>query len=127
MFDSFWRAYPRKVGKIAALKAWYKALRTIAARGSPPMGSEAAAAWLAERASAFARSDAGQRGEFTPHPSTWLNQARYDDDDGEWRRTDGSGAGGRGPDRAPSRPAVSTLDQRAGIMRDAQPTMLPRM
>ena len=87
-FGKFYSAYPRRIGRGAALRAYPKALNTVATRGDPPMGTEAAAEWLAERASAFARSLAGQRGEFTPHPATWLNQARFDDDEREWNRDD---------------------------------------
>ena len=32
-----------------------------------------------------AASPAGQRGEYTPHPSTWFHQDRYFDDPAEWR------------------------------------------
>jgi len=44
------------------------------------------AEWLLNRVTLFAKSPAGQREKFTPHPSTWFNQGRYHDDDGEWSR-----------------------------------------
>lgn len=42
--------------------------------------------WLKERVSLFAESPAGNRGHYTPHPSTWFNQSRYLDDVNEWFR-----------------------------------------
>ena len=70
-FDRFWRAYPRKVGKGAARKSWRKI--------APPDD-------LADRivAAVAAQSDAGAQlaGEtqYVPHPSTWLNSERWEDD-----------------------------------------------
>jgi len=42
--------------------------------------------WLLGRVKAFATSPAGQAGKFTPHPATWFNGGRYEDDDAEWAR-----------------------------------------
>src|SRR6476620_8160014 len=39
-----------------------------------------------ERTLAFARSPAGNRGNLTPHPATWFNQGRYDDNPTEWEQ-----------------------------------------
>ncbi len=63
----FWRAYPRKAGKQAALKAWHKALT----QAEPHVIIAAAARF---------RDDPNREDEFTPHPSTWLNQHRWEDD-----------------------------------------------
>lgn len=70
-FAEFWAAYPRKVGKGAAEKAWIKA------RDRPPLAEVIAAL---RRAMA---SDQWQRdgGQFVPHPATWLNQRRWEDGD----------------------------------------------
>lgn len=78
---TIYEAYPRKVGRGKALEAIRKAMRRLVDRGQP-----APAAWLLARVRAFAASPAGQAGQYTPHPTTWFNQERYDDDDAEWQR-----------------------------------------
>ncbi len=70
-FAEFWSAWPRKVGKAQAEKAWTKLhpsddlvaaiLRAIAAQSRSPQ-------WL---------KDGGQ---FIPHPATWLNGKRWEDE-----------------------------------------------
>jgi hypothetical protein len=83
-WDFIYQAYPRKVGKAAAQKAIAKAITLIRFRGeSNP------AEWLLAKVKQFAQSPAGKAGEFCPHPATWFNQARYDDDQKEWDRQDG--------------------------------------
>lgn len=69
-FEAFWSAYPRKVGKGAALKAWQKI--------RPANGTRAAilTAVAAQRTSDQWHKDGGQ---FIPHPATWLNQTRWED------------------------------------------------
>jgi hypothetical protein len=69
-FPAFWAAYPRRVGKGAAEKAWAKA--------RPPLAAVLAAV-EACRATDQWRKDGGQ---FIPHPATWLNQRRWEDDRG---------------------------------------------
>jgi hypothetical protein len=67
-FTAFWAAYPRKVGKAAARKSWNKL--------HPPIADVLASLkWQA--ASAQWTKDAGQ---FIPHPATWLNQGRWQDE-----------------------------------------------
>lgn len=70
-FNEFWAAYPRKVAKGTARAAWAKALK----RGAEPADVIAAAA----RASAQWRA-AHTETRFIPHPATWLNGERYDDE-----------------------------------------------
>lgn len=79
-FDEFWKYYPRKVGKRAARLAFERAV----ARLAPERPNLEVLGWLAARAADFAASPAGQRGCYTPHPTTWLNQGRYDDPDDQW-------------------------------------------
>lgn len=79
--SSIYDAYPRHIGKVAAVKAIEKALKTVAKQEvSDPV------AFLLDRTKQFAKSPAGNAGKFTPHPSTWFNQGRYDDDPAEWER-----------------------------------------
>lgn len=66
-FESFWSAYPRKVGKQAAKKAFFKVsvpVKTLIDAVNSQKNSEQ---W---------RKDNGQ---YIPNPATWLNQGRWDD------------------------------------------------
>lgn len=78
--------YPRKVGKAAALKAIRYAYKQLAQRGELDPWK-----YLTERTRAYGESrvEAHLQSEgeirFTPHPATWFNQGRYDDDPAEWR------------------------------------------
>lgn len=65
-FEAWWRAYPRKVGRDAARKAFAAALRR-GATGAELLIALARQRWPAE-------------GRFIPHPTTWLNQGRWADD-----------------------------------------------
>ena len=67
-FDSFWKAYPRKVGKEAARKAYVKALRS-ASHGEVMEGVEN-----------LRLAVAGKDPQYTPHPSTWLNRGGWEDE-----------------------------------------------
>jgi uncharacterized protein YdaU (DUF1376 family) len=60
-FDIFWSAYPKKIGKQAAMKAWNKIRPDINVVLK-------ALAWQKESKQWFE-----QAGRFIPHPSTWLN------------------------------------------------------
>ncbi|MFZ3569458.1 hypothetical protein ACNYS0_21130 [Streptomyces sp. BH034] len=70
-FDEFWDAYPRKVAKGNARTAYAKAIK----RGADP----AALATAAARHAAQWRA-AHTEPRFIPHPATWLNAERYDDE-----------------------------------------------
>lgn len=65
-------AYPRKVGRPAALKAITKAIRAV--------GFEK----LLAATVTYSQARRGQDNSFTPHPATWFNQERYNDDPREW-------------------------------------------
>ena len=70
-FARFWAAYPHKVGKDAALRAF----RTL--RPDNDLTDAMIAAVETHRASAQWRKDGGQ---FIPHPRTWLHQGRWKDE-----------------------------------------------
>lgn len=81
-FDLWWKSYPKKVGKQGARAAYDRAVKRIATdRGITT--SEAHKALLAT-VTAFAESDKA-KGQYCPHPATWLNEGRYDDDPETWR------------------------------------------
>lgn len=80
LFDTFWKAYPKKVGKDAAKKAFDKRkpdakllddmLKAVAQQKHSP-------GWMKDN------------GQFVPNPATWLNQGRW---------MDGEGGGGQAPE-----------------------------
>jgi hypothetical protein len=69
-FDTFWKAYPKKVGKGAAERAFktHKCAPIIAK--------------IVNALAAQAKSDQWTKdgGQFIPHPTTWLNQHRWEDE-----------------------------------------------
>lgn len=69
-FDAFWKAYPRKVGKGAALTAWKK-------HSLDSKLPEILAAVKVQSGSQQWKKDAGQ---YIPNPATWLNQSRWEDE-----------------------------------------------
>ena len=73
LFERFWNAYPkaRRQGKVAARKAWAKL--------SPDM---ALCRVMADALDRQKRSAEWQRegGRYIPHPSTWLNGHRWEDE-----------------------------------------------
>lgn len=71
--EKIYAEYPRKVGKPDALKAINRALATHGAD------------LLLERTKAYADARAGQDHQFTPHPATWFNQERFNDDPETWK------------------------------------------
>lgn len=68
MFETFWKTYPRRTAKPEAKKAFIKALDTGAAADT-----------IIKAAERFAR-DPNRVPQFTPHPATWLNQHRWEDE-----------------------------------------------
>lgn len=76
----------RKVGKAAALKSIEKAIRAVA--DARTMSHDQAAAYLMERATAYTASPIAQAEmQYRPHPTTWFNQGRYDDDPATWQHS----------------------------------------
>jgi hypothetical protein len=65
-FEEFWRAYPRKVAKEAARRAF-------AAAGVDPE-------LLIAGAKRYANERAGEDPKFTKHPATWLNKGCWEDE-----------------------------------------------
>ena len=70
-FEKFWKSYPRKVGKGAAEKSFkkYKPDDALTER-------------MIASVEAHKRSDQWRRdgGQYIPHPATWLNQRRWEDE-----------------------------------------------
>ena len=70
-FNAFWAAYPRKVAKLAALKAWRKVATSEALVEQIMAGLRAQ---LPEMLKTYKRDRS-----MVPHPATWLNGRRWED------------------------------------------------
>lgn len=75
--------YPRQIGKGKALEAIEKALRSTKAEDLEKAVREYANSRYVKTAPA----------SFIPHPSTWFNQRRWEDDRREWQRGHGDASG----------------------------------
>ncbi len=71
-FDAFWAAYPRKVAKASALKAWKKACTGEAIKDEIMRVLKEQLPALYERS--------GKDRQFIPHAATWLNGRRWEDE-----------------------------------------------
>lgn len=71
LFEQFWAAYPRRVGRDAAWKAWQKR------RPDKDLLVVMLAKLEEQKRSEQWRKDDGR---FIPHPATWLNQGRWQDE-----------------------------------------------
>jgi hypothetical protein len=67
LFEEFWTAYPKRVAKGAARKAWDKAVK----KTDPETIIKAAQRYADDRS---------REEKFTAHPATWLNQERWGDE-----------------------------------------------
>jgi len=70
-FDMFWKIYPLKVGKVAARKAWSKI------KPDTKLFEKIMCAVETAKISQQWKRD---NGKYIPHPTTWLNQGRWDDE-----------------------------------------------
>jgi hypothetical protein len=68
LFEEFWQAYPRKVSKGAASKAYVKAI----GKASPVVLLSTLEGW--KKSKAFPTE-----AQYIPHPATWLNAERWND------------------------------------------------
>jgi len=70
-FDIFWSEYPRKASKKRAFESWLK-IRP----------DEDLAQTIIEAVTAHSQTDQWKRdgGQYIPHPATWLNQRRWEDE-----------------------------------------------
>lgn len=67
-FERFWKAYPKKVGKEAARKAFGKVKVPVESLLTAIDRQKCGSQWKAEN------------GRFIPNPATWLNQGRWEDE-----------------------------------------------
>jgi hypothetical protein len=66
-FEEFWQAYPRKVGKVQAMRAFLKATEQTPAE------------WVIEGARRFGGDPNQPPVQFIPYPATWLNRGGWED------------------------------------------------
>ena len=84
-FEGWWLIYPRKTAKGRAWAAWPRAVAIVSQVRDVPQAQ--AVEWLIAITRVFADSPKGQS-EFVPHPATWLNDRRFEDDVTVWDRLD---------------------------------------
>ena len=70
-FNTFWKAYPKKVGKGAAEKAFKKI---------KPSGDLLQSMLKAIEDQKHSDQWKRESGKFVPYPSKWLNERRWEDD-----------------------------------------------
>ena len=97
-FLDFWDAYPKRVGRGVAVKAYAKAIKTA----DPEK--------ILEGARRYAAARRGQDPQFTAHPSSWLRAERWADEPDPIRRS--------GHERGVS--AVPMADPRSGNLVEAR-------
>jgi len=85
--EAIYAAYPRKVGKTAAIKAIKAALQAMDKEHSTRSQSIhlTLLTITQQYAAAVAKWPARDR-QFIPHASTWFNRGSYNDDPKEWQR-----------------------------------------
>lgn len=74
-FELFWAAYPKKVGKKAALNAFRRVKTPLNVLLQAIEGQKHSVQWMKDN------------GKYIPNPATWLNQGRWEDE------LDGGGLG----------------------------------
>ena len=95
--QEIYQLYPRKEGSAAALVAIEKAVKKLVKgktkSGRPAMVRRDAQRLLYRAVRAYASSPIGQQADKTklPHPATWFNQERWDDDQTNWQITPKTG------------------------------------
>jgi hypothetical protein len=72
--ETIYSHYPRKVGKTAAIKAIVSAMKYESYEK------------LLETVKIYAEKITWKEPQFIPHPSTWFNEGRYNDDPSEWNK-----------------------------------------
>lgn len=70
-FEVFWESYPKKVGKKGAIRAWQKAIDSGIDHSDILAGVE-----RGKRCQQWTRDG----GQFIPHPTTWLNGEKWNDE-----------------------------------------------
>jgi hypothetical protein len=72
-FERWWALYPRKVAKFSARKSWARLVRSRAM-------ATAVTQALAKQIDYYGWTEADFDPRLIPHPTTWLNQHRWEDE-----------------------------------------------
>jgi hypothetical protein len=80
-FETWWQTYPRRVGKQAAWKAWVKSVKRY--QQEHACDKQEACDDLLDHTKRFSVSPKA-KGKYCPHPATWLNEGRWEDDPATW-------------------------------------------
>jgi hypothetical protein len=83
--EAIYQRYPRKEGKADAIKAILKAMKRHDAK------------FLLERTEAYAEAIAWKERQFIPHPATWFNGERFNDDPEAWKEPAPTARNGKAP------------------------------
>lgn len=67
-FEKFWSAYPKKVGKSSAKKAFSHVKEPVETLLTAIQRQKCSVQWSKEN------------GQYIPNPATWLNQGRWEDE-----------------------------------------------
>lgn len=94
-FDEFWKAYPKKVGKEAARKAFGKVKAPVESLLTAIERQKCSDQWTKDN------------GQYIPNPATWLNQGRWEDE-----LPISGGMGSSEPPRKPKRYREEMIDGR---------------
>lgn len=81
-FEKFWNSYPLKVGKGKAFESWQKCKKPV-----PPLKELLLVVEKYKKTSQWKESD----GKYIPHPTTWINQRRWEDNPKEGETENKSG------------------------------------
>lgn len=73
-FEAFWKTYPRKVNKLAAKKAYEKAIKGDKKKDNPPVSALDILSGLQKQLKFKTFS---HEMKYIPHPATWLNSGAF--------------------------------------------------
>lgn len=81
---ALYRMYPKQVGRDAAVKAIGKAFKKLVEEKDRFADGPAILTYLQNRVTAYAEAKEHADKQYIPHPATWFNEGRYDDNPEEW-------------------------------------------
>lgn len=108
--DAVYQAYPRHEGKGAAIRAIEKAIRGGVSPETLLDRTRCYAAAVAQWTPEYRYSEAGR--DLVPHPATWFNQRRWEDDQATWLPRAGVAGAGETRRQRMIREAEKTAKQR---------------
>jgi uncharacterized protein YdaU (DUF1376 family) len=89
MIRTILETYPRRIAPAKTCRAIEKAILRVSKEKCCSRGD--AADFIYAAVLKFCESPAGQKGEYTPYPATWMNEDRFFDDPAEWWKVNANG------------------------------------